>query len=419
MHDFQQELDQLAAQSLARTRRVVAGAQGPVLRVDDRDYLSFCSNDYLGLASHPEIVAAAVAAAGEYGVGAAASALISGHSVAHEQLEQELAAFIGLPRALCFSSGYMANIGIIGALTGPGDTVFLDRLSHASLIDGARLAGAEFRVFPHNDAARLEQVLARCKSPRKLVVTDAVFSMDGDLAPLAELATLCERHDAWLLVDDAHGVGVLGPQGRGSLAHAGLTSPHVICMGTLGKAVGVAGAFAAGDATIIEWIMQRARTYMFTTAHPPLLAAATSASLRVIARDQWRRERLVELAALLREGLHGLPWHLSPSPTAIQPLIVGDNAVARALMQRLREDGIWVPAICPPTVPKGTARLRISLSALHTPAHLERLTDALHNAARDIGAAPSNIANDHFSLARPDRAQPAQRVASLHPDAPP
>jgi 8-amino-7-oxononanoate synthase len=293
-----------------------------------------------------------------------------------------------LPRALHFSNGYMANIGIICALVGAGDTVFLDRLSHASLIDGTRLSGAELRVFPHNDTARLEQVLARCRSARKLVVTDAVFSMDGDLAPLPELAALCERHGAWLLVDDAHGFGVLGPQGRGSLAHVGLRAPHVAYMGTLGKAAGVAGAFVAGEAGLVEWIMQRARTYMFTTAHPPLLAAAASASLAVIARDEWRRERLRELAALLRQGLEGLPWRLLPSATAIQPLILGGNAQARALMQALRDQGIWVPAICPPTVPKGTARLRISLSAQHTREHVERLTAALRHAARERADAP-------------------------------
>jgi 8-amino-7-oxononanoate synthase len=389
MHDFKQELAELAKHSLARTRRVVAGAQGPVLEVDGRACLSFCSNDYLGLANHPEIVAACVTAAGEYGVGAAASALLCGHSAAHEQLERELAAFSGLPRALYFSNGYMANIGIVGALVGAGDAVFLDRLSHASLIDGARLCGAELRVFPHNDTARLEQVLARSKHACKLVVTEAVFSMDGDLAPLAELAALCARHGAWLLVDDAHGFGVLGPQGRGSLAHVGLQAPHVLYMGTLGKAAGVAGAFAAGDAGLVEWIMQRARTYMFTTANPPLLAAAASASLAIVARDEWRRARLRELAALLRQGLQGLPWPLLPSASAIQPLIVGDNAAARALAQVLRERGIWAPAICPPTVPKGTARLRISLSALHTREHVERLIAALRDAAAALADSPA------------------------------
>ncbi|WP_288409503.1 8-amino-7-oxononanoate synthase [uncultured Herbaspirillum sp.] len=377
MQDFTTDLAALASQSLLRTRRVVEGPQGPLLRVEGQDLLSFCSNDYLGLANHPEIVAAAMTALQQYGMGASASALISGHSAAHETLEAELAAFVGLPAALCFSNGYMANLGVIGALVGAGDTVIVDRLSHASLIDGARLSGASLKVFPHNDTARLEQVLARCPAGRKLVATDAVFSMDGDLAPLAELAAVCARQDAWLLVDDAHGLGVLGPQGQGSLALAQVQAPHVIYMGTLGKAAGVAGAFVAGQRDVLAWIMQRARTYMFTTAHPPALAAATSASLGLIAKEDWRRQRLHSLAAQLRQGLAGLPWTLLPSSTAIQPLIVGDNAAARALAAALRVRGLWVPAICPPTVPKATARLRISLSAAHTPEQVAQLVAAL------------------------------------------
>ncbi|WP_288392985.1 8-amino-7-oxononanoate synthase [uncultured Herbaspirillum sp.] len=377
MQDFTTDLAALASQSLLRTRRVVEGPQGPLLRVEGQDLLSFCSNDYLGLANHPQIVAAAMTALQQYGMGASASALISGHSAAHEALEAELAAFVGLPAALCFSNGYMANLGVIGALVGAGDTVIVDRLSHASLIDGARLSGASLKVFPHNDTARLEQVLARCPAGRKLVATDAVFSMDGDLAPLAELAAVCARQDAWLLVDDAHGLGVLGPQGQGSLALAQVQAPHVIYMGTLGKAAGVAGAFVAGQRDLLAWIMQRARTYMFTTAHPPALAAATSASLGLIAKEDWRRQRLRSLAAQLRQGLAGLPWTLLPSSTAIQPLIVGDNAAARALAAALRVRGLWVPAICPPTVPKATARLRISLSAAHTPAQVAQLVAAL------------------------------------------
>jgi len=377
MQDFTTGLAALASQGLLRTRRVVEGPQGPLLQVDGGEELSFCSNDYLGLANHPGIIAAATEALQTYGMGAGASPLISGHSRAHETLEAELAAFVGLPSALVFGSGYMANLGVTAALVGKGDTVIVDRLAHASLIDGARLSGASLKVFPHNDAVRLEQVLARCSSGRKLVLTDAVFSMDGDLAPLADLAAVCARHGAWLLVDDAHGLGVLGPQGRGSLALAGVRAPHVLTMGTLGKAVGVAGAFVAGEAGVLAWILQRARTYMFSTAHPPALAAATSASLALIEREDWRRERLQALAAQLRTGLAALPWPLLPSDTAIQPLIVGENAAARALSAALRKQGIWVPAICPPTVPKGTARLRISLSALHTPADVARLVAAL------------------------------------------
>lgn len=377
MQDFTTRLEALASQSLLRTRRVVEGPQGPLLQVDGTQELSFCSNDYLGLANHPALIAAATEALQRYGMGAGASPLISGHSRAHETLESELAAFVGMPSALVFGSGYMANLGVTAALVGKGDIVIVDRLAHASLIDGARLSGASLKVFPHNDAVRLEQVLARCTTGRKLVLTDAVFSMDGDLAPLAALAAVCGRHDAWLLVDDAHGLGVLGPQGRGSLALAGVRAAHVLTMGTLGKAAGVAGAFVAGDAGVLAWILQRARTYMFSTAHPPALAAATSASLALIAREDWRRERLQALAAQLRAGLADLPWSLLPSATAIQPLIVGENAAARALSAALRAQGIWVPAICPPTVPKGTARLRISLSTLHTSADVARLVAAL------------------------------------------
>ncbi|MFJ3046723.1 8-amino-7-oxononanoate synthase [Herbaspirillum chlorophenolicum] len=386
---FHQSLSELSAQSLRRTRRVVDGPQGPTLEADGVKYLSFCSNDYLGLASHPGIVDATISAARRYGVGAAASALISGHAQAHETLERELADFVGMPRALYFSNGYMANIGAITALVGAGDAIFLDRLSHASLIDGARLSRAEFSVYPHNDIARLEHLLAKCRSPRKLVITDAVFSMDGDIAPLAALTALCERHGAWLLVDDAHGFGVLGPQGRGSLQHFGLQSDCLVYMGTLGKAAGVAGAFVAGHADLVEWLMQRARTYMFTTANPAMMASAVSASLAIIGRDEWRRERLREGAAYLGQRLAPLPWKLLPSSTAIQPLIVGDNQKARGLMGHLRSRGIWVPAICPPTVPKGTARLRISLSAAHTNEHLEQLADALLYAASALaGDAP-------------------------------
>lgn len=378
MPDFYAELAQLQEQGLLRTRRIVQGPQDVYLRVDGRDYLSFCSNDYLGLANHPELIAAAHAGLEQFGVGAGASALISGHSSAHEALEDELAAFAGMPRALYFSNGYMANLGIIPALVGAGDTVFSDRLNHACLIDGARLSRAEFKVYPHNDVAKLERLLAKCSSPRKLVATDAVFSMDGDIALLPELLALCEKHDAWLVVDDAHGFGVLGPQGRGSLAHFNLSSPRLVYMGTLGKAAGVSGAFVAAEADVIEWLVQRARTYVFTTASPAMLATSLSASLRLIEKEEWRRDRLRQLAQSLATGLQGLPWQLLPSSTAIQPLIIGDNQTAVQLMEQLRARGIWVPAIRPPTVPKGTARLRITLTANHTEEHIAQLVRALH-----------------------------------------
>ncbi|RXZ36800.1 8-amino-7-oxononanoate synthase [Oxalobacteraceae bacterium CAVE-383] len=370
-------LQQLQEQKLLRRRRIVDGPQGPLLAIDGKPTLSFCNNDYLGLANHPALAAAVQESLARFGVGAAASALISGHSSICEELEIALAAFVGMPRALYFSNGYMANMGIVPALAEAGDTVFSDRLNHACLIDGARLSGAEFRIYPHGDAARLEQLLAKCKSRRKLILTDGVFSMDGDIAPLPQLLALCEKYDAWMLVDDAHGFGVLGPQGRGSLAHFGLSSPRLLYMGTLGKAAGAAGAFVAGDPVLIEWLMQRARTYVFTTASPPLLAGALLAALRLFETEDWRRRHLQQLIIRLREGLAALPWTLLPSETAIQALIVNDNQRALDLMADLLEQDIWVPAIRPPTVPKGTARLRISLSAAHTAEQVDRLIAAL------------------------------------------
>ncbi|OYO26316.1 8-amino-7-oxononanoate synthase [Janthinobacterium sp. PC23-8] len=380
-HDIGAQLQQLKEQALLRQRRIVDGPQGPLLSIDGRQYLAFSSNDYLGLANHPALVAAAHEGLRRFGVGAASSALISGHSSIYETLEVALANFVGMPRALHFSNGYMANLGILPALAGPGDTIFSDRLNHACLIDGARLSRAEFRVYPHNDVGRLAQQLGKSRSGRKLIVTDGVFSMDGDLAPLAELVALCERHDAWLLVDDAHGFGVLGPQGRGSLAHLGLSSPRVLYMGTLGKAAGVAGAFVAGDAVLIEWLLQRARTYVFTTASPPLLASALLATLTLLQTETWRQQHLRQLIAQLQNGLAGLPWTLLDSETAIQALVVGNNQLALDLMARLREAGIWVPAIRPPTVPKGTARLRISLSAAHSTDQVAQLIAAICAAA--------------------------------------
>jgi len=381
MDDFDAALATLEAQHLRRKRRIVQGPQGPFLTLDDRRYLSFCSNDYLGLANHPALLAAAHDGLQRYGTGAAASALICGHSTAHETLELELAAFVGMQRALYFSNGYMANLGTISALVGVGDCVFSDRLNHASLIDGARLSRADFKIYRHGDTDQLSRLLAKSTSPRKLVATDAIFSMDGDLAPLPALLALCEQHDAWLLVDDAHGFGVLGPAGSGSLRHFGLHSERLIYMGTLGKAAGVAGAFVAGHENLIAWLMQRARTYMFTTANPAMLATAVSASLAIMAAQDWRRTHLQLLGAYLKRALHGLPWPLMPSISAIHPLLVGDNRTAQLLMEQLRAQDIWVPAICPPTVPRATARLRISLSALHTREHIDQLAQALKTAA--------------------------------------
>ncbi len=377
---LQEELAQRSAQGLLRRRRVLESAQGAHVRVDGREVLSFCSNDYLGLADHPVITAAVKAAVDQAGVGGGASHLITGHHQFHHELEDALARFVGLPRALLFSTGYMANLGIVTALVGRGDDVFADRLNHASLNDAVVLSRANLKRYAHNDMTALEKLLAASKAKRKLVLADAVFSMDGDVAPVREMLALCERFDAWLMLDDAHGFGVLG-DGRGILAENGIASPRIIYMATLGKAAGVAGAFVAGEAVLIESLIQNARTYVYTTATPPLLAAALLASLKVIAEERWRRERVQSLIRALRDGLQSCRWALAESATPIQPLIIGSNDEALRVSERLLEEGILVPAIRPPTVPKGTARLRISLSAAHTEDDVTRLVAAIRRAA--------------------------------------
>lgn len=382
MQDLAAALAELEGQGLRRRRRTLESAQGAHVRVDGRDYLSFCSNDYLGLAAHPALIAAVQEAAANHGVGAGASHLVNGHHALHARLEAELAAFVGLPAALLFSTGYMANLGVVTALVGRGDAVFADRLNHASLVDACLLARAEHVRYPHGDLAVLEKRLAASTARHKLIVSDAVFSMDGDVAPLAGLLDLAQRHDAWLLLDDAHGFGVLGGRGQGTLALLDRSLPErLVYMATLGKAAGVAGAFVAGSQALIEWLVNKARTYVYTTAAPPLLAAALSASLQLIVGEPWRRERLREWIACLKAGMAGLPWALMPSETPIQPLLVGDHREALRLAEGLRERGILIPAIRPPTVPQGTARLRISLSAAHTATDVERLVTALRDLA--------------------------------------
>ena len=372
------ELAEIESQGLRRTRRLLESPQGARVTVDGRDYVAFCSNDYLGLASHPRLIEAARQGAARYGVGAGASHLILGHSTAHHDLEKRLAAFAGFPRALLFSTGYLANIGAVTALVGREDAVFADRLNHASLNDAVLLSRAAFKRYPHLDLASLERLLAGSTARRRLVVTDAVFSMDGDIAPVPELVALAERYDAWLLLDDAHGFGVLGAEGRGTLAHFDVYSPRVIYMATLGKAAGVSGAFIAGEAEVVETLVQRARAYVYTTATPPLLAHALLESLELVRREEWRRDRLRELVRQLRASLQLARWRLEPSGTAIQPLIIGANAEAVAVAEALARGGLLVPAIRPPTVPVGTARLRISLSAAHVPDDVERLAAALN-----------------------------------------
>ena len=372
------ELEELEERGLKRARRVLETPQGARVTVDGREFVAFCSNDYLGLAAHPELIEAARAGAARYGVGAGASHLILGHSAAHHELEQRLAAFAGLPRALLFSTGYLANIGAVTALLGREDAVFADRLNHASLNDAALLARSQFKRYPHLDLDMLGRLLAASRARRKLVVTDAVFSMDGDIAPVPDLIALCERHDAWLLLDDAHGFGVLGREGRGVLAHFGVHSPRVIYMATLGKAAGVSGAFVAGEAEVVETLIQRARAYIYTTAAPALLSVALMKSLELIRDGKSRRLHLQTLIAQLQERLKPGRWRLLPSQTAIQPLVIGSNDEAVTVSESLARDRLLVPAIRPPTVPQGTARLRISLSAAHSENDVERLADALN-----------------------------------------
>ena len=374
---FAEELAALDAQALRRKLRSVDSPCGPELVVDGVALVSFCSNDYLGLAADPALIEAAREGALRWGVGSGASALISGHMGVHEALERRLADFVGMERALVFSTGYMANLGVVPALVERGDAVFSDELNHASLIDAARLSRAEIRTYPHLDLGALENRLAGATARRKLVITDAVFSMDGDLAPLPQMLALCERHDAWLMVDDAHGFGVLGPQGRGSLRHFGLDSPRLIYMGTLGKAAGVSGAFVAGTANLVEWLVQKARTYIFTTAEPPLLAHALLKSVELIEQGDARRRHLAALVAKLQASLTLRRWKLLPSASAILPLLIGENTETLAVAAALLERGLWAPAIRPPTVPAGTSRLRITLCATHREEHVARLAEAL------------------------------------------
>jgi 8-amino-7-oxononanoate synthase len=383
MINFTQKLAEREAANLYRRRRISDGPQGPLQRIDGRELLNFCSNDYLGLANHPEIIAAFKKGADEYGVGSGAAHLVNGHSRAHHALEEELAEFTGRPRALLFSTGYMANLGVVAALVGAGDAVFEDRLNHASLLDAGLLSRARLSRYNHGDASSLQAKLRESKAQEKLIVTDGVFSMDGDIAPLPALATEAKQHDALLMVDDAHAIGVLGQQGRGSCAHFGLGIDEVpILMATLGKGVGTFGAFVAGSEELIEWLIQAARPYIYTTATPPAVAEATRASLKIIQQEEWRREKLHTLIKRFREGAAQLGLQLMDSETAIQPLIIGEAGEAVTMSKQLEQQGILISAIRPPTVPEGTARLRITFSALHEEQHIDQLLDALQGALR-------------------------------------
>ncbi|WP_321954733.1 8-amino-7-oxononanoate synthase [Paraburkholderia bannensis] len=388
LDSLEQSLSELDAHGLRRRRRTIDTPCDAHMTVDGRETIGFASNDYLGLAAHPQLVAALAEGAQRYGAGSGGSHLLGGHSRAHEQLEDDLAAFAGgfvdAPRALYFSTGYMANLAVLTALAGRGTTIFSDSLNHASLIDGARLSRADIQIYPHADMDALSAMLDASDAGAKLIVSDTVFSMDGDVAPLARLVELAEQHGAWLVVDDAHGLGVLGPQGRGAIAEAELRSPYLVMVGTLGKAAGVSGAFVCAHATVIEWLVQRARPYIFTTASSPAVAHAVSASLRIIAGEEGdaRRAHLAHLIARTRTILKDTCWMPVDSASAVQALVIGSNDATLALQAKLESDGLWVPAIRPPTVPVGTSRLRISLSAAHSDADLDRLNDSLQRASR-------------------------------------
>lgn len=379
-------LQQRKTDALYRVRRTLETAQSPEVRVDGKDYLAFCSNDYLGLANHPDLIQALKTAADTYGVGGGASHLVNGHSRPHHQLEEALAEFTGRERVLLFSTGYMANIGAINALLDKQDAIFQDRLNHASLLDAGLLSGARFQRYLHNDPDNLAKRLAKTQARRKLVVTDGVFSMDGDVADLPALCDTARAADAWVMVDDAHGFGCLGQTGGGCVEQLGLGVDDVqVLVGTLGKGFGTAGAFVAGSETLIETLIQYARTYIYTTSMPPAVAAATLASLKLIQRENWRRDKLNSLIAQFRQGCEQLGLELMDSPTPIQPIMIGEASKAMAISAALEQQGIFISAIRPPTVPAGSARLRVTLSASHTEQQVDRLLTALDSATSSLG----------------------------------
>lgn len=378
MKDLSSRLNHRRDQHLYRHRRVTSSPQQPEMVVDGKHLLTFCSNDYLGLANDPEVAEAFRQATYKFGTGSGAAHLVNGHSKAHHELEGALAEFTGRPRALLFSTGYMANLGIAQALLEPSDAIFEDRLNHASLLDAGILSRARFKRYLHNDAHSLQKHLEKSEADDRLVMTDGIFSMDGDIAPLDQLAPLCQQHDAWLMVDDAHGIGVLGETGRGSVEHFGLSLDEVpILMGTLGKALGTGGAFVAGSDDLIEYLIQGARSYIYTTAMPAAVAAATLVSLRKVDDEPERRSHLKSLIARFRAGAAQLGIPLMPSDTPIQGLITGDSSSAVKLSSALLCEDILVTAIRPPTVPNNSARLRITLSAAHSDEHIDRLLSAL------------------------------------------
>ena len=381
--ELRENLRQKADAGLRRVHRTVDSPCAPTVRLAGENLVSFCSNDYLGLANDPRLVAALADGARQWGAGSGASHLVSGHLQPHATAQAALAEFVEMPAALLYSTGYLANLGVVPALVGRGDAIFADKLNHASLIDAAQLSRAEHLRFPHRDLDALERLIAGSTAKRKLILVDAVFSMDGDCSDLGMLLDIARRHDAWLVIDDAHGFGVRGRNGRGSLdAEQIPRDERIVYVGTLGKAAGLSGAFVAAQATVVDWLIQSSRTHIFTTAAIPALSVAIVESVECIRGADERREQLGRLQARLRTGCAGLKWPLLESTTPIQPVLVGDSRDALRLAEGLRQRGFWVPAIRPPTVPSGTARLRISLSAAHTTEQVDALVAALLDLAQ-------------------------------------
>lgn len=382
--ELKRDLDQRKQENLFRSVRIAQTAQAPVMEVEGRALLTFCSNDYLGLANHPDVIKSFQKAANEFGVGSGASHLVNGHSYFHQKLEEKIAKWTGRESVLLFSTGYMANLGAINGLLNKEDAIFQDKLNHASLLDAGLLSGARFQRYLHNDVNNLKKRLARCTERRRLIVTDGVFSMDGDQAPISELVTLSQEYDAWVMVDDAHGLGVLGDSGAGICEAQNLDQDAVpVLMGTLGKAVGTAGAFVAGSQTLIDYLTNFARSYVYTTAMPPAVAAASITSINIIQTEHSRRANLHERIKQFRQGAKSLGLNLMDSHTAIQPIIVGDASTALQMSEKLLNKGILVSAIRPPTVPNGTARLRVTLSASHTEQQVNQLLEALDQTSAD------------------------------------
>ncbi len=380
MKDLRPALEEKKRQHRYRARRIISSPQQAEIIFENKNVISFCSNDYLGLANHPQLKQATCDAVKKFGVGSGSAHLVNGHSIAHHQLEQELAEFTGYPRALLFSTGYMANLGLCQALIGKHDFVFEDRLNHASLIDGGLISGARFQRYLHNDVTSLQQKISKIKKSagEKLVLTDGVFSMDGDIAELPALSALCKKTSSWLMVDDAHGFGTLGETGKGCLQHFSLSNNDIpIYMATLGKAIGTAGAFIAGSDDLIETIIQQARTYIYTTAMPAAIAEATRCSLKLLQNEPEHLQKLKANIAYFRSCCRQAGLNIEDSQTAIQPLIIGDEKTATRISHKLFDAGFLVTAIRPPTVPEGTSRLRITLSAKHTAEHIERLITVL------------------------------------------